>query len=151
MDNLFRTLPSLLQNIDSPEVIEAAVIAAWKQAAGEGLRTHAVPIRLEERVLVVAVADNVWQKQLSTMCAQLVFRVNSLLGHSMVDRIELKVAPDSIKHQPIEQTPQISIEKSDVPVDLWLAASAISDEHLRQTFLRAAMSATKRNERRVTR
>ena len=148
MENLIRTLPSLLRAVDSPEVIEAAAIAAWKHAAGEGLRDHAVPLRLAERILIVAVADAVWQKQLSALCAQMVFRVNHLLGRSLVDRIELRIEPAAIKHRPLEARVATHIDESSVPIELWKAASSISDKNLRQSFLRAALSSTRRNENR---
>jgi predicted nucleic acid-binding Zn ribbon protein len=62
----------------SNEVAEAAAIAAWKHAAGDGLKDHAVPVKLQERTLTVAVADAIWQKQLHSMRGQLLFRVNSI-------------------------------------------------------------------------
>jgi hypothetical protein len=150
MDNLIRTLPTLLRAIDSHEVVEAAAIAAWKHAAGDGLRDHAVPLRLEERTLIVAVADGVWQKQLSSLCAQMVFRVNNLLGRSLVDRTDLRIEPDAVKHRPTAPKAVTQVEENDVPIELWSAARAISDKDLRQTFLRAALSSTKRNESRKT-
>ena len=148
MDSLIRTLPQLLRSVDSPEVIEAAAIAAWKHTAGDGLKVHAVPLRLEGRQLIVAVADVVWQKQLSSLCAQMVYRINNLLGRSLVDRIELRVEPSAVKHRPIAQKSVAQIEENDVPIELWSAAAAISDKNLRQSFLRAALSSTKRNENR---
>jgi hypothetical protein len=148
MENLIRALPDLLRTIDSPEVIEAAAIAAWKQAAGEGLRQHAVPLRLDGRTLHVAVADAVWQKQLRTLCAQMVFRINNLLGHSLVDRIELRIQPSAVKHRSDEAKTAVQVQENDVPIELWAAANAISDKNLRQSFLRAALSSTRRNEKR---
>ena len=146
MESLIRTFPQLLRSVDSPEVIEAAAIAAWKHAAGDGLKVHAVPLHLEGRQLIVAVADAVWQKQLSSLCAQMVYRINTLLGRSLVDRIELRVEPSAVKHHPIELKAVAQIEENDVPAELWTAASSISDNDLRQTFLRAALSSSKRNE-----
>jgi hypothetical protein len=95
MESLIRTLPLLLRSVDSPEVIETAAIAAWKHAAGDGLKVHAVPLRLEGRQLIVAIADAVWQKQLSSLCAQMVYRINTLLGRSLVDRIACGTPIDS--------------------------------------------------------
>ncbi|HEX6729393.1 MAG TPA: DciA family protein, partial [Pyrinomonadaceae bacterium] len=68
MDDLFKTLSAVLRLVgNDPQVIEAAAIAAWKKAAGDGLRQHAIPLRLTDGTLVVAVADGVWQKQLGAM------------------------------------------------------------------------------------
>jgi hypothetical protein len=105
---------------------------------------------LEGRILIDAVADGVWQKQLSTLCAQMIYRINNLLGRSLVDRIELRIDPSSIKQRPLEAKTVRQVEQNDVPIELWAAASAISDHNLRQSFLRAALSSTKRNEKRQT-
>jgi hypothetical protein len=64
----------------------------------------------------------------------------------LVDRIEFRVEPSAIKHRPIAAKPLQHIEEKDVPIDLWSAASSISDTNLRQAFLRAALSSTERNE-----
>ena len=144
MEELIKTLPNILRSIgDDPEVATAAAIAAWKRAAGEGLRQHAVPIALVDGSLTVAVADAVWQKQLAAMRDQLIFRTNSILGQPLIKTIGFVVDPklasprrakDEQKDEPIE-----------VSMEILKAASAISDEQLRQKFVRAATSAM--NER----
>ena len=89
MDALIKTLPVVLRaSGNAPEVAEAAAIAAWKYAAGDRLKQHAVPVALQDRVLRVAVADVIWQKQLNAMRGQMMFRVNSLLGQPIVGAIE---------------------------------------------------------------
>jgi len=89
MEGLIKTLPAVLRaSGNAPEVIEAAAIAAWKYAAGESLKGHAVAISLQDRTLRVAVADVIWQKQLHAMRGQMLFRVNSLLGQPLVGSIE---------------------------------------------------------------
>ena len=92
MEGLIKTLPAVVRaSGNAPEVIEAAAIAAWKHAAGENLKDHAVPVSLQDRILRVAVADAIWQKQLHTMRGQMLFRVNSLLGQPLVSSIEFVV------------------------------------------------------------
>jgi len=89
MEGLIKTLPAVLRaSGNAPEVIEAAAIAAWKHAAGENLKSHAVPLSLQDRIFKVAVADAIWQKQLHAMRGQMLFRVNSLLGQPLVGSIE---------------------------------------------------------------
>ncbi len=96
MEGLIKTLPAVLRaSGNAPEVIEAAAIAAWKHAAGENLKTHAVPICLQDRILKIAVADAIWQKQLHTMRGQMLFRINSLLGQPLVGSIEFIVDTDA--------------------------------------------------------
>jgi hypothetical protein len=144
MDDLLKSLPGLLRSVgDAPEVREAAAIAAWKYTAGDGLRDHAVPISLNDRTLVVAVADEAWQKQLQTMTGQMLFRVNSILGQSVVGRIELRINPKltTMRALPKKTSP---VSNNEVPLDLWSAASAIKDKQLRQKFLLAAAGSMKR-------
>ena len=89
MEGLIKSLPAVLRaSGNAPEVIEAAVIAAWKHTAGDGLKEHAVPLGLEDRTLRIAVADAIWQKQLHTMRGSMLFRVNTLLGQPLVSSIE---------------------------------------------------------------
>ena len=92
MEGLIKCLPAVLRaSGNAPEVAEAAAIAAWKYAAGESLKAHAVPIGLQDRTLKIAVADVIWQKQLHSMRGQMIFRVNSLLGQPLVGAIEFVI------------------------------------------------------------
>ncbi|HYV27268.1 MAG TPA: DUF721 domain-containing protein, partial [Candidatus Eisenbacteria bacterium] len=76
MERLIKTLPAILKASGAPdEVAEAACIAAWKHAVGEGLSSHAVPVELQDSTLVVVIADNIWKKQLEQMRGQLLFRL----------------------------------------------------------------------------
>src|SRR5687768_6988622 len=94
MNQLIKSLPTILRAAgDSEEVAEAAAIAAWKHAAGDGLKDHAVPVKLENRTLTVAVADTIWQKQLNLMRGQLQFRVNTILGQPLVSAIDFVIDP----------------------------------------------------------
>ena len=131
---------------NAEEVAQAAAIAAWKHAAGDGLKGHAVPMKLENRTLTVAVADAIWQKQLHAMRGQMLFRVNSILGQPIVSAIEFIVDPkiakaraESSKHaeQPLD---------NEVPLEIWSAANAIHDKELRKSFLKTAIAALKRKD-----
>jgi hypothetical protein len=145
MNQLIKSLPSILRAAgDSEEVAEAAAIAAWKHAAGEGLKGHAVPLKLENRTLTVAVADAIWQKQLHSMRGQLLFRVNTILGQPIVGAIEFVVDAKLAMAQAEQQKPQEEPLDNEVPLELWSAANAIHDKELRQTFMRAAIRSLKR-------
>jgi len=144
MNQLIKSLPGVLRaSRNSPEVAEAAAIAAWKHAAGEGLKDRAVPVKLENRKLVVAVADTIWQKQLRSMRGQLLFRINSILGQPVVGEIEFVIDPKLA--MPAEQQAQENEPlDNEVPLELWSAANAIRDKELRRSFLKAAMHSLKR-------
>lgn len=147
MDGLVKSLPEVLRaSGNAEEVREAAAIAAWKHAAGDGLKDHAVPLALQERTLKVAVADVIWQKQLHSMRGQMRFRVNSLLGQPIVGAIEFVIDPQLVNSR-VE--PHKNLDEpldNEASLELWSAASAIKDKNLRQTFLRAAVSSMKRRK-----
>jgi hypothetical protein len=145
MNQLIKSLPQILRAAgDSAEVAEAAAIAAWKHAAGDGLKEHAVPLKLENRTLTVAVADPIWQKQLTSMRGQLLFRVNSTLGQPVVSALDFVIDPNRVNpriEQPEEQQQQLDNE---VPLELWSAANTIHDKELRKSFLKTALLSLRR-------
>lgn len=148
MENLIRSLPKILQAAgDSPEVAEAACLAAWKHAAGDGLRDHAVPLRLHRKTLIIAVADTTWQKQLKSLSGQLLFRLNSILGQPLVTFVDFRVDPNAVANS---RGPRYANRASrelnpvTVSVELLTAAAEIKDKDLRRTFLGAAMSCINR-------
>jgi hypothetical protein len=146
MDSLIKTLSEVLRMVgNQPEVAEAAAIAAWKKAAGEGLRQHAVPLRFEKGKLVVAVADAVWQKQLGAMNDELIYRTNKILSQPLVKEVELIIEPGMLSkvEERVDDEPVLD---NQVPLELWSAANAISDKELRQKFLRTATRALQRRE-----
>jgi|ERR1041384_344279 hypothetical protein len=140
MNQLIKSLPGVLRAAgDSKEVAEAAAIAAWKHAAGDGLKDHAIPLKLENRTLTIAVADAIWQKQLHSMRGQLMFRVNSILGKPLVGALDFVVDPKLAK-PPVEQSAQQDeVPDNEVPLELWSAANAIQDKDLRKKFLKTAL------------
>jgi len=145
VNQLIKSLPGVLRAAgDSAEVAEAAAIAAWKHAAGDGLKQHALPVKLENRTLRVAVVDPIWQRQLHLMRGQLLFRINSILGQPVVSSIEFEVDAKLFKartEQP--QQPEQPLD-NEVPLELWSAANAIHDKELRRSFLKTAMAALRR-------
>ena len=147
MNQLIKSLPVVLRAAgDSTEVAEAAAIAAWKHAAGDGLKEHAIPLRLENRVLTVAVADAIWQKQLTSMRGQLLFRVNTILGKPLVGALDFVVDP-KIAKQHVEQPAQPDeLLDNEVPLELWSAANAIQDKDLRRKFLKTALLALRHKD-----
>ncbi|MEP6741658.1 MAG: DUF721 domain-containing protein [bacterium] len=147
MESLIKTLPAILTAAGpSAEVAEAASLVAWRHAVGDMLSAHAVPVKLEDQTLIIAVADNIWQKQLEQMRPQLLFRLNSVLGHSLVKLIELRVDPTALAEtRPPEGLPAKQTNRA-VPFELLAAASEIHDADLRRAFLGAATSCTQRLE-----
>jgi hypothetical protein len=144
MEDLIKSLSSVVRAAgSSPEVNEAAAIAAWKYVAGTGMRPHAIATKLEGSTLVIDVRDTIWQTQLTMMRYQLLFRVNSTLGQALVTKLELRVNPKAL---PVEKPnkPDADILANEVPIELWAAASEIEDKQLRQKFLKAATGMLRR-------
>jgi len=145
MNQLIKSLPSVLRaSGNAEEVAQAAALAAWKHAAGDGLKDHAVPVKLENRTLTVAVRDVIWQKQLHAMRGQMMFRVNSILGQPIVSTIEFVVDPKVVKVRPEPPRQSDQPPDNEVPLELWSAANAIQDAELRKIFLKTAITALKR-------
>ncbi len=148
MDNLIKTLPAILAAAAaSDEVAEAACIAAWKHIVGERLGDHAVPVQLQNKQLVVVVEDNIWQRQLEQMRGQLLFRLNSLLGQTLVKSIELRIDPKTLaKARGTSQGSKTERPDYKIPEELVTAAAGIEDVKLRRAFLGAATSCVRRIE-----
>jgi hypothetical protein len=148
MDNLIKTLPKILEAAgDAPEVVEAACLAAWKHAAGDGLRDHAPPIAMRGTTLLVAVADAMWQKQLQALSGQLLFRLNSFLGQPLVSFVEFKVDPNVVANARGPQKSKRELDPSTISEELITAAAEIKDKDLRRAFLGAATTCLNKIEK----
>ena len=146
MVDLTKLLPRLLRA--NPEL---AAKLAWSRAAGEGLRRNAIPVSLVGKTLTVSVADALWQKQLQSMAAELLFRINTLLGGKRVDEIVFRIAPSDVaRANPPIEVKQPKEEPKPLPSELLFAARAISDEDLRARFLRAADNLIARRDSEVS-
>jgi len=145
MNQLIKSLPGVLRAAgDAQEVAEAAAIAAWKHAAGDGLKEHAVPLKLENRTLTVGVADAIWQKQLTSMRSQLLFRVNSILGQPLVSVLDFVIDSKLVRARAEQSKPKEQPLDNEVPLELWSAANAIHDKELRKSFLKTALLSLRR-------
>lgn len=154
MDDLIRALPKLLRAAgEAEEVAEAAARVAWRRASGPALRGQAVPFRLYRKTLIVAVADTTWKKQLEAMSGQLLFRLNSLLGHPLVTYIEFRIDPATVRaeREGLAAQERNAAEQEQRALrsaagEVLSAADAIHDEELRRRFLLAAGSCIDRRE-----
>jgi hypothetical protein len=146
-------LPKLLDATGAnPEMAEIAAKLAWTRAAGDGLRRHAIPFRLFRKTLVVSVADTIWQRQMQSMSAELISRINKLLGREVVEDIEFRIDPAAVEQ--VRANSQTRPGPRDearepIPDELISAASEIADLDLRERFVRAAENCIARREARV--
>lgn len=141
MEHLINSLPALLRA--AGEVDEVAVTvaqSAWNHVAGEKLRQQTVVTHFQKQKLTVAVPDSIWQRQLESMGAQLVFRLNALLGTGSIKFIEFRVDVAALEKLAPKIAPSNAKEPEPLPVELLTAASAIQSPQLRRAFLGAASS-----------
>ena len=147
MNQLIKSLPQVLRaSGNSAEVAEAAAIAAWKHACGDGLKEHAVALKLENRTLTVAVADPIWQKQLTSMRGQLLYRVNTILGQPLVSAFNFVIDRERVKPRVEQPKHDEELRDNEVPLELWSAANTIHDKELRKNFLKTALLSLKRKK-----
>ena len=139
-------LPKILAGAgENADLDEIAAKIAWRRVSGEGLRDHALPSRLHEKTLTVAVADAVWQKQLQPMSAELIFRINKLLRRKVVERIEFRINPHSLNSLALQRrsAPRVS---EPLPSTIISSAAGIGDPELRERFMRAAANCISRRD-----
>lgn len=154
MDDLFRAMPKILQTAGSSEAVcEAAAFAAWRKVTGETFKTNAIPFRLYQQTLIVAVPDAAWQKQLEGVSGQMIFRLNNLLGQAVVTFIEFRIDPLTVKRERAKfEKKKVSKEEHELRAmqktvgEISKAAQDIKDENLRRRFLIAAGSCLERKE-----
>ena len=145
-------LPNILARAgDNRELTETAAKIAWTRAAGEGLRQHAVALRLDETTLVVSVADAVWQKQLESMSSELVFRINKLVRRKVVERIQFRVDPAALNRHQAPRKQSDSKSAQPLPANVVSSAATIEDPELRERFIRAAENCIERRDSMIAR
>ena len=155
MEDLFRALPKLLREFeDTSEIREAIALAAWRRVAGQSLCEHAVPFRLYNKHLIVAVANLTWKKHLEHLSGQMIFKLNSMLGQAVVTFIEFRVDEETVLEERAKnKIPSVSREEmeeialEEVTPKLRGAADAIKDDNLRYQFLLAAGSCLARKKK----
>lgn len=155
MNELFRALPALLKEFEDNEPLRQAVVfAAWRRMAGGGLRARAVPVRLYQKHLIVAVESEMWRRHLESLCGQMIFKINSALGSALVTFIEFRVDEQSVAEEKqkahknlISEDKLREIALEQVTPKLRASADAIKDDNLRYQFLLAAGGALAQKEK----
>jgi len=155
MEDLFRALPKLLREFeDTEQVREAVAFAAWRRVAGASLSEHAIPFRLFNKHLIIAVADKMWKRHLESLSGQMIFKLNSILGQAVVTFIEFRIDEQTVQNEraknretQISEEERIEIALDEVTPKLRVSADAIKDDNLRYQFLLAAGSCLARKKK----
>lgn len=139
VDQLF---PEILRKQPQKQIpVEEVVRSAWARLAGPQIAARTVVFRLYRETLIVHVPDRTWKQQLHRLEAQLLERINRLLGSPMVTGIDFRVdqtlvAVASDGHPP-KKGPARELPAG-TEAELEASARAIADPELRQLFLRTA-------------
>jgi predicted nucleic acid-binding Zn ribbon protein len=92
MEQLFAAIPSIVKSLEpNKDVADAVVFAAWNQVAGEQIRSHTKPLRVNNKRLVIAVVDETWRQNLEALSPQMIAKLNKSLGDGTVTFIEFRV------------------------------------------------------------
>jgi hypothetical protein len=154
MKSIFHTLPQMLrQEGKAEELSESLVFIAWRRICGEELLTRAVPFRLYQKHLIVAVEDQMWKRHLESLSGQMLFKLNAALGRPTVTFIEFRIDEKTVQvererrhKEEMSRLEQERIAMKNVPETLSKAAEKIEDEDLRKNFLLAAGSCLARKK-----
>jgi hypothetical protein len=151
MQDIFSALPALLdQHGDNDEVRRSVIFAIWRRVAGDTLAGHAIPTDLDGPTLIVAVADRNWQRNLSELSREMLFRMNYIFGSAEVKRIEFIVDKSALS-QSASKTFDAAFAESEaldeINGPLRKAADVIENDDLRRKFLLAAGSCLAREKR----
>lgn len=71
---------------------EEVVRSAWPQAVGKRIAGRARATTLAASALIVEVDDEIWQRQLTTLSAQILGRLKQVLGREIVTRLDFRLA-----------------------------------------------------------
>ena len=143
MSSFGELLPALAVRFrQNKEAARAFVFAAFRRAVGRQTLTNAIPVELKESVLIVAVSDNVWKRNLESLAPAILAKVSALVGFPLIRRIEFRVISERFPH-----SRSLGLAKSNknrerkpamCPAAIEQKALKISDHGLRRTFTAAA-------------
>lgn len=161
MKPLHQVLADLLRQQPETELpVEDIAREAWPHIAGVHIARRTRVFRLYKQTLIVHVPDKIWKQQLHGLEGQLVDRVNQLLGHVAISRIEFR-EDEQLRAaelaQPARKTRRGRVHESQQSLafdpprkgpgrelsaaaekELADSASAIADPELRELFIRAS-------------
>lgn len=148
MRALVQTLPTLITELPGPGAREAIVFAVWPTVIGEQLREISAPMRLEGKILSVAVTGREWKREFEQHAGQIVYKLNASMKSSVVERLAFVIDPDAVRASSAkpEKRRDERISPNAISQDLSGAASKITDPELRTNFLKAASACIGRRD-----
>ena len=151
MQDILSALPELLdEHGDNEEVRRAVVFAIWRRVAGDSLSEHASAVALDGSTLRIAVADRNWQRNLSELSKEMLFRMNFIFGSAEVKRLEFVIDKHLVSNSNkniIDHAAAEAEALDEINEPLRKAADPIQDDDMRRKFLLAAGSCLARERR----
>lgn len=98
---------------------EELACAGWPPAVGKRIAAHARAVSLAGNRLVVEVEDVIWQRQLSVLKAQILKKLEEVLGPSVVADVEFRI-PARRRLPQRAELPQQARDDADQIQDPWL-------------------------------
>lgn len=138
MQEIAKIIPQLLRMAQhSEEFAESACAFAWRACVGGAISRVSLPGRLYRKTLKVTVIDETWKRQLERMSGQILFKMNSLLGTTVVTCLEFGVNAEAVRqaHRPL------IFPVADTPLTdptLLEASNRIRNDRLREQFMKTA-------------
>ncbi|MEK7855312.1 MAG: DciA family protein [Acidobacteriota bacterium] len=153
MKDFLASLPAIMRNIDTEgNTIEPVVFAAWKRCVEGSLAEHIVPVRIENKRLIAAVANETWRKQVADLGSVITDKINAAVGSKLIRFIEFQIDPAAVRaHR--KSIAETSVPDWTMAADEQLspalteAADSIRDSELREKFLAAATRSLAGRER----
>jgi len=154
MQDILSALPELLdEHGDNEEVRRSVVFAIWRRVAGDSLNEHAIAVALDGSTLRIAVADRNWQRNLSELSKEMLFRLNFIFGSAEVKRLEFVIDKAAVSNSfkgTIDNAAAEAEALDEIGEPLRKAADAIEDDDMRRKFLLAAGSCLASQKRLAT-
>ncbi len=141
MKELFQTMAELLKVLPDNEALRRSIVfAAWAKIAGADMKPHTTAYELRGTRLQVAVANETWRKQLSSLGPDYIRRLSALVGDGVVTYIEFLVIPESFAERKKQTVGTVSVllDNEILTPDLLEASRSIRNEEFRKAFLLAA-------------
>jgi hypothetical protein len=96
---------------------EDLACAAWPAAVGKRLATHATATGLVRGRLVVEVEDALWQKQLFHLRFDILNKLRTVIGDSLIEDIEFRIATPRRPPQVAGRIDTLSLDDADRILD----------------------------------
>ncbi len=92
MESIGNILKDFIAKANIEEKIAiSSIFNHWQEIVGKEISKRAKPEKLRKGVLFVSVTTSTWANELSLMSANLVGKINSYIGKSVVKEIRFKI------------------------------------------------------------